>query len=194
MNHIRALVFDLDGTLVTSNLNFSAIRAEIGCAADEDVLEYLERLEPDARAEAESVIHRHEVEDALQSEWIAGAREFVNDLREANFPLAILTRNSDYSSRVKISRNQIPIPYLVTRENSKPKPDPQALNRIAASFSIAPEKVLMVGDYKYDLQAGRNAAMPTCLVNFEGTPDYLHLADFSFSTVAELHREFFAKR
>jgi len=194
LKQIRALVFDLDGTLVTSTLDFALIREELGCADEVDVLAYVDSLSDVERAEAEAIIHRHEVEDAEQSEWLPGAQEFVQRCREHQIPLAILTRNSNFSSRIKIARNEIPIPYLITRENSKPKPDPSALNEIANQFSLRSEEVLMVGDYKYDLQAGRNARMPTCLLHYEGEPDYLHLADYKFQNFFQFHQVFFEQR
>ena len=194
MKQIRALVFDLDGTLVTSTLDFAVIRDEIGCPEGVDVLAYVDGLSQEDRRTAEVIIHRHEVEDAQQSEWLPGAQAFVARCREQRLPLAILTRNSDFSSRIKIAKNEIPIPYLVTRENSKPKPDPSALNEIASRFSLRNDEVLMVGDYKYDLQAGRNANMPTCLVHYEGEPDYLDLADYRFENFSQFHQAFFEQR
>ncbi len=146
------------------------------------------------KVEAEAIIHRHEVEDAEHSEWLPGAEVFVQRCIESQLPLAILTRNSDFSSRQKIAKNKIPISYLITRENSKPKPDPSALNQIASAYSLPNESVLMVGDYKYDLQAGRNANMATCLVNCEGEPDYLHLADYRFRNFIDFHDAFFEER
>jgi len=194
LKQIRALVFDLDGTLVTSTLDFALIREELGCPEGVDVLTFVDGLSDAQRAEAQAIIHRHEVEDAEQSQWLPGAQEFVQRCRELQIPLAILTRNSDFSSRIKIARNEIPIPYLITRENSKPKPDPSALNEIANQFSLQSQEVLMVGDYKYDLQAGRNARMPTCLVHCEGEPDYLHLADYRFQNFTQFHKAFFEQR
>jgi HAD superfamily hydrolase (TIGR01509 family) len=191
LKQIRAFVFDLDGTLVTSTLDFNQIRAELGCADTTDVLSFLEGLSHSERAKAEQIIHRHEVADAEQSEWLPGAREFVERCRKSEIPLAILTRNSEHSSRIKITRNQIPIPYLIARENSKPKPDPAALLQIARRFNLATDEILMVGDYKYDLQAGRNAQMPTCLVHVDGTPDYLHLADYRFRDFSEFYQAYF---
>lgn len=194
LKQIRALVFDLDGTLVSSALDFAQIRAELGCPADVDVLSFLDGLSRPERLHAEEIIHRHEVADAEQSDWLPGAQLFVETCRELALPLAILTRNSEQCSRIKIARNQIPIPYLLTRENAKPKPDPAALQQIAREFSLPCEQVLMVGDYKYDLQAGRNANMPTCLIHVEGAPDYLHLADYRFDNFDAFHRAFFAER
>lgn len=194
MKNIRAFVFDLDGTLVTSTLDFTLIRSEVGCPEEMDLLTYVEGLADEDRAAAHAIIHRHEVQDAESSEWLPGAKEFVQTCRARGIPLAILTRNSDYTSRIKIAKNRIPIPYLYTRENSKPKPDPTALQQIARAFRLESQSVLMVGDYKYDLQAGRNAQMPTCLINYEGTPDYLEMADFKFQDFGQLHSAYFEGR
>lgn len=191
MKHIRALIFDLDGTLVTSTLDFAQIRAELGCSAQHDVLAFVEQLSGAERREAEEIINRHEVRDAESSEWLPGAKAFVHACRSASMPLAIVTRNSDFSSRIKMSRNQIPIPYLVTRENSKPKPDPEALHQIAHAFSLDTANIMMVGDYRYDLEAGRNASMATCLVNFDTLPEYAQLADYHFNNFEQFHRAFF---
>lgn len=35
---IKGVIFDLDGTLVSSELNFSLIKAQVGCPADQDLL------------------------------------------------------------------------------------------------------------------------------------------------------------
>jgi len=194
LKHIRALIFDLDGTLVTSTLDFVQIRRELGCSAEDDVLEFVEQLGGREREEAHEIIHRHEVRDAEASEWLPGAQAFIHECHAHQIPLAIVTRNSDFSSRLKIARNQIPISHLVTRENSRPKPDPSALQEIARSFSMEPGEMMMVGDYRYDLEAGRNAKMQTCLINFESLPDYAHLADYRFSDFDRFHQAFFSAR
>ena len=192
MNQIRGIVFDLDGTLVTSSLDFNLIRSELDCPPEVDLLTYVEGLTLEQKIKAEKIIQKHEQEDAEQSEWIPGAQQFVERCLDCEMPLAILTRNSEYSSNKKIEKNNIPISLLFTRENSLPKPNPSALHEIADLFALPNQSILMVGDYKYDLQAGRNANMPTCLVNYEGEPDYLHLADYRYSSFIQLHKDFFA--
>jgi HAD superfamily hydrolase (TIGR01509 family) len=194
LNQIRGIVFDLDGTLVSSTLDFNQIRLDLDCPPGEDVLSFVEALSPQERAKAEAIIHQHEVDDAEQSEWLPGAKAFVDQCLELGVPLAILTRNSEFASKKKISKNNIPISLLFTRENSLPKPDPSALNEIAKLFSLPNHSIMMVGDYKYDLEAGRNAKMSTCLVNCEGEPDYLHLADHRYSSFIHLHEAFFNER
>ncbi|KGK42225.1 hypothetical protein LH51_08910 [Nitrincola sp. A-D6] len=184
-------MFDLDGTLVTSSLDFVAIKQEICCPANADVLSFLQSLPDEQQHAALDVIHRHELLDAQTSDWMPGARAFVDRCIEDAIPMAIVTRNSLQSSRVKIERNAIPIDRLITRENSKPKPDPSALLHIASEFGLPTHAILMVGDYRYDLEAGRNAKMPSCLIHYTTLPDYSHLADYSFQHFGLLQQAMF---
>ena len=191
LQNIRGFIFDLDGTLVTSSLDFSVIKSEIGCPDNDDVLTYIEALNPKKRDWAMDIVHCHEREDAETCDWIAGAEGFIEACKQRSIPMAILTRNSAFSSHIKIERNQIPIDYLVTRECSKPKPDPSALLDIAKEFDLPPCDVMMVGDYRYDLEAGRNARMPSCLINYEQLPDYAHLADYVFPDFSAFYEAVF---
>jgi HAD superfamily hydrolase (TIGR01549 family) len=194
LENIRGFIFDLDGTLVTSSLDFLAIKSEIGCPTDEDVLIYIEQLPTvQQRSEAMDIVHRHEMQDAQSCDWIPGARDFLNECATRALPMAIVTRNSQRSSKVKVEKNNIPIKLLLTRENSIPKPHPAALLDIAREFQLPVDQMMMVGDYKYDLEAGRNANMPSCLVNFSVEPDYLHLADYRFRDFRQLHQAMFAR-
>lgn len=194
MKQLRGVIFDLDGTLVSSSLDFAAIKQEIGCPAEADVLTFLASLPKSQQQEAMAIIHRHEMQDALQCDWIPGARTFVDSCIKRRIPMAIVTRNSCQSSKVKIERNGIPIDRVVTRENSKPKPDPTALLELARDFDLPTHEVLMVGDYRYDLEAGRNANMKSCLVNYTRLPDYSHLADYAFPDFQSLHEAMFGSR
>lgn len=191
MKHIKGIIFDLDGTLVTSSLNFAAIRDEIGCPEHDDVLAFLGSLPEERQQEAMDVIHRHELLDAHTSDWMPSARAFIERCAAEKIAMAIVTRNSLFPTRIKVERNAIPIQHIVTRETSRPKPDPAALLNIADHFNLPTDAMLMVGDYKYDLQAGRNAGMPTCLINFAHLPDYAHLADYAFEHFGLLHQAMF---
>lgn len=193
MKHIKGIIFDLDGTLVTSSLDFVAIKHEIGCSDDEDVLSFLDSLPEHNQQDARDVIHRHELLDAHRSDWMPSARSFIEKCFTEKIAMAIVTRNSHHPTQVKVERNAIPIKHIVTREMSKPKPDPTALLDIAEQFNLPTDAILMIGDYKYDLQAGRNAKMPTCLINYQSLPDYAHLADYTFEHFGLLHRAMFTK-
>ena len=72
---MELIVFDLDGTLVDSSLDFAAMRAGTGCPDGVGLLEYVETLATAAEREAaHAVIHRYEMEGAERATWIPGAR------------------------------------------------------------------------------------------------------------------------
>ncbi len=53
---IKAVIFDLDNTLVTSNINFSQLRQQLGCPQDIDLLSYIETLNADEKTHANNII------------------------------------------------------------------------------------------------------------------------------------------
>ena len=90
-----AVLFDLDGTLADTRLDFTAIRAEVGVPEGIGVLEYLDRLEDAARAEqGRQRLHEFEMRGADAAEWIDGAESLLQRLARARVPTGILTRNS----------------------------------------------------------------------------------------------------
>lgn len=157
----RGVIFDLDGTLVSSTLDFSTIRQEIGCPENVDLLSFIDSMELEAsRNEAAQIVLRHELEDAYESSWLLGAKEFVFELAAANMPMAIVTRNCSQASAIKIKNNQVPIELVLTREDAPAKPKPDALILVAEQWQISPSDLLYVGDYIYDELAAENAGMP----------------------------------
>ncbi|MCU5785237.1 HAD family hydrolase, partial [Alloalcanivorax marinus] len=127
----QALLFDLDGTLVDSQLDFAALRRELGFPDGIGVLEHLQTLAPLAAARARAVIDRHEQEGAAAARWIDGAEALLATLHQRGVPTAILTRNS----RAAVARTHdvlnLPVDLILTREDCEPKPDPEGLLRIA---------------------------------------------------------------
>lgn len=182
-----AVIFDLDETLLTANIDFKAIRDAIGCAKGEDILAHLDTLTDDReKQKALDMIREHEIQDAQQAEWIPGAKEMLNELKSANLPVAIVTRNSKEATSIKLNRNQVDIDTVITREHAPPKPDPTALLQIADEWRIAPENIAYVGDYIYDVLAANNARMHSCLFLRRGMADFAAQADFVFNEYTEL--------
>lgn len=79
------------------------------------------------------------------------------------------------------------IPILLTREEHKAKPAPDALLHIASHWQIPPENLLYVGDYLYDLQAAQNAKTMSCLVTYGKTISYANLATIEVNNLTELN-------
>lgn len=187
----RAFIFDLDGTLVESDLNFALMRTEIGCPEDEDILTYIANLDSSAkRHHAEQMVLQQELQDAYCAKWINGAQRFVMELYQQRIPMAIVTRNCRAATNVKVNSNNIPIKTIITREDAPAKPDPTALLMIAQEWGIIPSDIAYVGDYIYDIQAANNAGMQAWSYRFDAQHYPENIVDKYFDCFNQLHQEF----
>lgn len=182
----NGIIFDLDGTLVTSTLDFQLIRAQINCPPEEDILHFLESLAPEEKAKATKIIYDHEINDAHSATKLPGTDALLSGLMEKSIPTAIVTRNQDIATGIKLSRNDIKIDTVLTRDDAPAKPDPTALLDIAKQWQHCPTTLVYVGDYLYDIQAARNANMHACLITTNGDTDYQTLADIVIDDLTEL--------
>lgn len=178
MRNLKGIIFDLDGTLVSSSLNFNGLREQVGCPPGEDILAFTAALkDPFQKDRAHNIIEQHELDDAHQAHWLPGAKRFVDRLSRLDIPMAIVTRNFQQAARIKIRNNRVPITRIITREQAPAKPDPTALLRIAEEWQLEPRQIMYVGDFRYDVEAANNAGMHSCLYAPHTIPDYAHQAD-----------------
>lgn len=181
------VIFDLDETLLTANIDFAAIRNKIGCEKGKDILEHVNAFsDPQQKEDAHAFIREEELKDAHSAQWIPGAKAFVNQLHENGIPTAIVTRNSAEATKVKLENNQVPIDLVLTREHAPAKPDPTALLDIASRWDLTPPSIAYVGDYVYDVLAANNAKMHACLFLRREKEAYSALADFVFEDYRQL--------
>jgi HAD superfamily hydrolase (TIGR01549 family) len=189
-----AFIFDLDDTLVSSQLDFTQMRTDIGCPADVDILQHVAQLhhtDAELGLIAADIIEQHEIVEAQSSKWLAGAQEFVQRLSQESIPMAIVTRNCRAATAVKRQQNNIPIEFVLTREDAPAKPDPTGLLQIAKEWAIAPSEIAYVGDYLYDIQAANNANMQAWSYGFRETDLPVHHV---FECWHELNQTLFSKQ
>ncbi|MBT1451671.1 HAD-IA family hydrolase [Glaciecola sp. XM2] len=171
---VKGIIFDLDDTLVHANLNFAEIKAAVGCAPEDDILTHIQNIScAEKRNEAAATVLRYELEDAQTSRLIRGAGHFVERALAAQLPLAIVTRNCQQATQIKLHQNDIPIDTVLTREDAAPKPDPEALLHIASMWrnerQFELSEIAYIGDYKYDIEAAHNAGMQAWLYTYCAT-------------------------
>lgn len=161
---VRAVIFDLDGTLADSALDFDAIRDEIGLAPQVPILEQLADVDPAARARAEVIMRRHEREAIGAATLTDGCAELLGHLEALAIPTAILTRNIREVVDTFARTFDLRFRAVYTREDGPPKPSPVGVLALCEKLGANPAETLTVGDYKFDVLAGRNAGCRTALV------------------------------
>ena len=174
LKDVKHWVFDMDGTLTVAVHDFAAIRRALDIPAQDDILTHLNGL-PAHEAQAKHAwLLEHERELALASTPAPGAVELVRELAARGCRLGVLTRNARELAHITLEAIGL-APFfapqdVLGRDNAAHKPDPDGLLQLARAWEVEPSQMVMVGDYRFDLDCGRAAGSKTVLVNVPENP------------------------
>jgi HAD superfamily hydrolase (TIGR01509 family) len=187
MNNFKAIIFDLDGVIVKSELDFKLIRREIfGSELDEPVLEQIEQLkEPEEKKRAIRILENHEIKAALTSELNLGIMALLRLLSQKKIKRAIVTRNSRKSVRIILDRFKLDFDAIITRKEAPPKPAKKPVLLACEKMGVQPEEAILIGDYEFDMLAGKRAGVTTILLRTPNQPSSEN-ADLVIDSVLEL--------
>jgi phosphoglycolate phosphatase len=206
---VRALVFDLDGTLIDSKLDLvnsvnatlrelkqealptDLVASYVGSGAPVLIRRALGGNPSEQelkRALAFFLVH-YEEHKLDETRLYPGVAETLAELK--SLPMSVLT-NKPAKISVKILEGLGVAQYFrsIYGGNSfeTKKPDPAGAKQVLREFHVAPEEAAMVGDSEVDVQTARNAGMRSVIVNFGfGTHDRAaHPADVYVNRFDEL--------
>lgn len=170
---IKGVLFDFDGTLTLPGaLDFPAIKKALGCPLDQPILEYLESQPPDRRPGLMKILEEEEGVAAEASLPNRGAERCLCTLKGRGILMGILTRNSLGSVRKALERFEgvsvDDFAAIVTREISLPKPQADGVIKAARRMGLQPEELVVVGDFRFDVMAGKAAGAKTVFLTNGG--------------------------
>ena len=177
---IQGVIFDLDGTLVDSQLDFTAMRRDMGIGDNAPILETLQQMHGAERQRCQEILARHERLGVAQSQPFPGIIEMLQFISRQGLPMAIVTRNRREFALQMLQTIPFLFDPVIGREEGPIKPAPWALLEIIEQWDLTPSEVAMVGDYQFDLEAGRRAGCCTIWFAHQRTPgssDWHALAD-----------------
>lgn len=170
---LRAVLFDLDGTLVRTFIDFPAMRAAVMVQARDrfgvsrlsasDTLEMIaetlahlpESERSAARQSLYSVVEECERHGCAAPEAIPGAEALLRALRARDVRVGIVTRNARAIASDLVTRMRLPHDTLVAREDTASfKPDPEPVRLACTRLGVEARHCAMVGDLWADVAAG----------------------------------------
>jgi len=194
---LDAVLFDLDGTLVETDIDFPLMKREMirfaadhGLSSEElaglDILAITDSLASHVRGtrgeaaakaayrEALAILEDIELRHSASAREIRPARELTRMLRCLNTKVGVVTRNCRAASEQSLGRVGIAPDVLICREDVlRTKPSGDHLLAALEQLSARPEKSLMIGDHVMDILAGKAAGMRTIGLLTEGrTPEH----------------------
>ncbi|MEX6504116.1 HAD family hydrolase [Pseudomonas zhanjiangensis] len=180
LHQARHWVFDMDGTLTLAVHDFAAIKRALEIPQEHDILHHLAALPEAVAAAKHAWLLEHERELALNARPAPGAIELVRALRARDCRLGILTRNAHELALVTLQAIGLDDCFasgdILGRDEAPPKPDPGGLLHLAERWQVAPGELVMVGDFRFDLECARAAGAHSVLVNLAENP-WPELAD-----------------
>jgi HAD superfamily hydrolase (TIGR01509 family) len=185
---IRAVIFDLDGTITRPYFDFDAIRQEIGLARDSGpLLESIEKMTPQQRQKAEKILYKHEEKAVIESKLNKGAKKTLSTLRKAGIHIGVLTRNKRDNAHAIARKHNLKFDAVIGREEGPVKPDAFGVLQLCRQFGVEPAETLLVGDYLYDLLCAKAAgACAVLLTNHRQADDFAEHADFCIENITKI--------
>ncbi len=185
---IKAVIFDLDGTITQPNFDFDAIREEIGLAKDSGpVLESMEKMTAQQRQDAEKILYYHEQKAVTESKLNANAKQTLSAIRAAGIHIGVLTRNKRSNALAIARKHKLKFDAVIGREDGPVKPDAFGVLQLSRQFGVKPEETLLVGDYLFDLLCAKAAgAVAVLLVNHEQAEEFTEHADFCIEDISRV--------
>ena len=117
------------------------------------------------------ILEAHEAKAARLSIPNQGAEACLSTLK-MTVPIGIITRNSHQSVVSALEQFDV-IGYrdfhaVITRETAPPKPSPEGVFKAAANMGLLAEELMVVGDFRFDVIAGKRAGAGTILLTNGG--------------------------
>lgn len=185
-------IFDMDGTLTVAAHDFAAIKHELGLSPDSPILEQLAALDGGRSAALRRRLDVIEAGIARSARAQEGAADLLATLAGRGDRIGILTRNSHHNALATLSQcgfaGYFEAQDVLGREACDPKPSPRGIQLLMDRWRAAASGTAMVGDYLFDLQAGRGAGVAT--VYFDPTGVFTHAAhaDVCVGRLADLRQ------
>jgi phosphoglycolate phosphatase len=191
------LIFDLDGTLVDSQLDLAqavnATRSHMGMSAleNERVYSYVgngapvlirramgaQATEPQVQEALEFFLEYYREHYLDFTTLYPGVREALDRLRDGGKRMAVLTNKPVRISRAILDGLGVGGHFFQVYGGNSfdlKKPDPVGVRTLMLETGIPADRTLMIGDSSVDIQTARNAGIASCGVTYGFQPETLN--------------------
>jgi HAD superfamily hydrolase (TIGR01549 family) len=180
---VKAVVFDLDGTIASFNLDYMTVRAEVRAylvrtgipasvlATNESIFDMLKKAEiffknngkpgrtfNKVRKEASGIAEKYELEAARTTELLPGVPEALETLKKMHLKIGLCTINSEKSTNYILKRFEISKFFNAVTPRNKVKfvkPNTEHLQATLKSLHVDPKQAILVGDGTRDIRCAR---------------------------------------
>lgn len=156
---LRALFWDMDGTLTVPNIDWAELRSRVGVPPGVGIMEHIYSLSEAEAQQADTVVREIEMASVLAAEPNDGLAQLFSRLDETDWKQALITNNHRAAMEHVVERLSLRFDLLLSREDALLKPAPDLLLLALRHFDLQPEQAVFIGDGRYDREAASAAGI-----------------------------------
>ncbi|MGA1196422.1 MAG: HAD family hydrolase [Candidatus Latescibacterota bacterium] len=170
---LKAVIFDMDGTLTVPYINWQDLRAKIECPPTQNIIDHINSLPPKRAQHANNILLSTEREAAENAAMNEGATEIVQTLKDRGLKLALVTNNHREAMHIVLQRYGLTFDIALSRDDGTLKPAPDLIIKALQTLQVSASEAIGIGDSQYDILAC-TAANVRCIYLTHGSPKLKH--------------------
>ncbi len=206
MNKFKGIIFDIDGTLTSTNdlifasFNFITKKYLGKTFSDEEILKWFGPTEDvilkefcgDDYEKAREEYYKFYSDNHFMADIYPGIKEILDELKANEVLLSIYTGKGKEAATITLKKLNIYkyFDLIITGDEVKEhKPSPEGIEIFLDKFNLKKDEVIMIGDSPSDINAARSAGVKVASVLWDSLSKNKVLkmdSDYVFHTVEEL--------
>jgi len=158
MRALKAVIFDLDGTLIDVPYDWRLIKEKLGTRGV-PILSYISTLEEPEKSEKLRLLEKFEEEATAKAGLKKGIPQLMGFLEKRGIKKALVTNNSCKNVNTLLKRFCLDFDYVLTREDGLWKPSGAPFLAALKKLGIEKEECCVVGDSPFDVKAAEEAGI-----------------------------------
>lgn len=150
---LKAILFDMDGTITRPHIDWKTLRARVGVPEGATIIAHIESLPHTEAAAAEAIVREVEMEAAVQSVANPGVDALFARLYDLPLKLALITNNHREAMHHVVAKFGLRFDLLLSREDATLKPAPDLFLLALERLGLGVDEVVCLGDGRYDRMA-----------------------------------------
>jgi len=184
-----AVLFDWDGVIADTKLDFSKLRHKYYGDRPAMLLEDAVTLTSESRKSLMRDLEDLEVRGAENASLVPGVPNILEWVEKSRIPWAVVSRNCRRSILTAAKRIGVTLPRVVRSrdDGERVKPDPEALREVCSQLGADAADTLLIGDYIYDMMGARRAGMRGILVRKAIQDDWDQWMECHYTSMYEFY-------
>jgi len=187
MKRLKAVIFDLDGTIVDVPYDWNLIKEELGTKG-KPILFYLAGLKEPEKSEKWKLLEKHEKEATSKAVLKKGIIQLLDLLAEKGIKKVLVTNNSRENVTFLLKKFKLEFDCFISRESGLWKPSSAPFLAVLRELKIDQEECCVVGDSPFDLKAAEEAGIPQVFIISKNKEKFSGTSVEVFESVKSLGR------